>query len=83
MTRKEYHEKFRYELEGLVLDAMLSNRKGAELSLCLRAYLSKIAVILDQQYDALVPADLNRNGVKHEQRTDVTHPAAPQRRDRQ
>ncbi len=55
MTRQEFVSAWRHEVEGWLLDAAMTNRTGAELSVFLRAMRQKIEAKLAAVYDALVP----------------------------
>ena len=53
MTRTEFIGQFRNELLGMVLDAALANRRGAELALSMRASAGKLDALLGAMYDAM------------------------------
>lgn len=61
-TREQFVQDYRHEIEGWLLDAALTKRNGAELSLWLRAMRAKIEAKLAAVYADLQPVP-NRNGV--------------------
>lgn len=64
MTRRQYIETFRYELAGLVLEAQMNPRSGAELAMSLRPLFARVDGILGRAFDAA--------------NTDLAEPEAPQ-----
>lgn len=50
MTQKEFTERFRHEVEGWLLDAAMSGRSGAELSIWLRHMRARIETKLGQMW---------------------------------
>jgi len=55
LTRKEFTDAHRHEIDGWLLDAILGNHKGAELSMFLKAQRAKIEKRLGEMYDQLCP----------------------------
>lgn len=53
MTRSEFIVKFRYEIEGWVLDGAMEARRGAELSIWLRQIRERIGEKLGEMFDVL------------------------------
>ena len=53
MTRIEFVNEYRHELDGWILDAAMESRKGAELSIFLRQMRAKIEAKLATMHDAL------------------------------
>lgn len=63
MTRQEFIEKFRHQWDGIVLDACITHRTGAELSMWLRQMRGRIELGLGEMHDALVtPPEPKPNG---------------------
>lgn len=51
MTKKQYIESHRHQLAGLVLEAQMHPRTGAELSVSLRGLFARIDAILAEAWD--------------------------------
>lgn len=73
MTRDQFVAEQKHALIGLVVDAMLTRRSGAELSLFLQSVTARAEEILGRVYDAAQPKPLPvkpeatkpQNGVQH------------------
>lgn len=59
MTREQLIQKHRHEIGGMVLDAAMKARAGAELSLFLRGVYAKIDAILGQAHHDAQPVGTN------------------------
>lgn len=57
LTRDEVIDRFRHEFFGWIADAFLQDRRGGELSLCLRAASAKIDAKIGEMYDSIVPPE--------------------------
>ena len=53
MTRAEWVVSKRDELNGIMLDCMMSDRRGGELALALRGQMKRIDALLASYYDEL------------------------------
>jgi hypothetical protein len=58
-TREQFIQEFRHEIEGWLLDAAMSGKHGAELSVWLRQMRQKIETKLGVMYDASQPQPAN------------------------
>jgi hypothetical protein len=54
-TRQEHIDDLRHDLSGIMLDAILNDRRGAELSIAMRLALRKIDLLSAALYDAICP----------------------------
>jgi DNA repair protein RadC len=59
MTRAEFRDTFKHELLGMLLDAAITRKSGAELSLDVVNTQHKLSVLLDRMYDSLSTDPIN------------------------
>lgn len=57
MTKRQYLDAHRHKLAGLVLEAHMHPRSGAELSVTLRGLFARVDAILAEAWDDAHPAD--------------------------
>lgn len=55
MTEQEWVELYRHEIEGLMLDAAMTPRTGAELSVWLRAKRARITALMNKMHHDAQP----------------------------
>lgn len=60
MSKKEFIAEYLDEFWGMVADAAVMQRQGAELSLSLRSKLQKVEKLLGEAYDSLQPKESQR-----------------------
>ncbi len=61
-TREQFVQEYRHEIEGWMLDAAMTKRSGAELSIFLRSIRARIEAKLAAMHADLQPSP-QRNGV--------------------
>lgn len=54
-TKDEFVQKHRHEIFGMICDALVTDAKGGELSLRMRANANRVDTILRQIYDEFIP----------------------------
>jgi hypothetical protein len=71
MTREEFLGRYRHELAGIVLDAAMANRHGAELAVFCRSMMQRIDAKLGEMYVELTRPQPSPNGMPAPPKTEA------------